>query len=49
VAWAIAVPTGGGIQYRAGVEFVNADKKKLGMFCTVYGGSPDPTLGAIDR
>lgn len=49
VAWAIAVPSGGAIEYRAGVEFVNPDKKKLAMFCTVYGSAPDPTLGAIDR
>jgi len=49
VAWAIAVPSGGSIQYRAGVEFVNPDKKQLTMFCTAHGGAPDPTLGAIDR
>lgn len=49
VAWAIAVPSGGSIQYRAGVEFVNPDRKQLGTFCTVYGGAPDPTLGAIDK
>jgi len=49
VAWAIAVPVGGSIQYRAGIEFVNPDKKQLTMFCTVYGGVPDPTLGTIDR
>lgn len=49
VAWAIAVPSGGSIQYRAGVEFVNPDKKQLTTFCTVHGGAPDPTLGAIDR
>ena len=49
VAWVIAVPSGGSIQYRAGIEFVNPDKKQLTMFCTVYGGVPDPTLGTIDR
>jgi hypothetical protein len=49
VAWAIAVPSGGSIQYRAGIEFVNPDKKQLAMFCTAFGGAPDPTLGAIDR
>ena len=49
VAWAIAVPSGGSIQYRAGLEFVNPERKQLTMFCTVYGGAPDPTLGAIDR
>ncbi len=49
VAWAIAVPGSGTIEYRAGVEFVNPDRKKLAMFCTVYGSAPDPTLGTIDR
>jgi len=49
VAWAIAVPSGGSMQYRAGIEFVNPDTKQLTMFCTVYGGEPDPTLGTIDR
>ena len=49
VAWAIAVPSGGAIHYRAGVEFVNPDRKQLTLFCNVYGGAPDPTLGAIDR
>lgn len=49
VAWAIAVPSGGSIQYRAGVEFVNPDKKRLAAFCSVHGGAPDPTLGAIER
>jgi hypothetical protein len=43
VAWAIAVPTGGGIHYRAGVEFVNPDKKKLSAFCEQHGAAPDPT------
>jgi hypothetical protein len=45
VAWAIAVPGGGVIQYRAGIEFVNPDKKKLSAFCGKHGGTPDPTLG----
>ena len=43
VAWAIAVPSGGSIQYRAGVEFVNADKKLLTAYCEKYGGTPDHT------
>jgi hypothetical protein len=43
VAWAIAVPSGGAIQYRAGVEFVNPDKKLLATYCEKYGGTPDPT------
>ena len=49
VAWAIAVPSGGSMQYRAGIEFVNPDRKQLTRFCTVYGGVPDHTLGTIDR
>ena len=44
VAWAIAVPTGGTIQYRAGIEFVNPDKQTLSEFCSRHGGTPDPTL-----
>src|SRR5687768_12676571 len=40
VAWAIAVPTGGAIQYRAGIEFVNPDKKKLKAFCEAHGAAP---------
>ena len=43
IAWAIAVPTAGAIQYRAGVEFVNPDKKKLKAFCENHGAAPDPT------
>ena len=49
VAWAIAMPSGGSIHYRAGVEFVNPDKKQLAMFCTVHGSAPDPTLGTVDQ
>jgi hypothetical protein len=48
VAWAIAVPSGGSIQYRAGIEFVNPDKRQLAMFCAVHGGAPDQTLGTVD-
>lgn len=44
VAWAIAVPDNGMIQYRAGVEFVNPDKQFLAAFCSKHGGAPDPTL-----
>jgi hypothetical protein len=46
VAWAIAVPTGGAIHYRAGVEFVKPDKKMLSEFCSRHGGTPDPTLSS---
>lgn len=45
-AWAIAVPAKGSITYRAGVEFVNPDKKKLAAYCAKYGGAPDPTLSS---
>jgi hypothetical protein len=47
VAWAIAIPGGGSIHYRAGIEFVNPDKQQLTRFCTAHGGAPDPTLGAV--
>ena len=46
VAWSIAVPGGGSIQYRAGVEFVNPDKNRLSQLCSKLGGAPDSTLGA---
>ena len=42
VAWAIAVPGGGAIQYRAGVEFVNPNQKQLADFCERHGVAPDP-------
>ena len=48
VAWAIAVPSGGAIQYRAGVEFVNPDKKQLTTYCEKHGGTPDPTTDRRD-
>lgn len=46
VAWSIAVPSGGSIQYRAGLEFINPDAKRLAALCARHGGAPDPTLGA---
>lgn len=46
VAWAIAVPDKGMIMYRAGIEFVNPDQKKLAAFCAKHGGAPDPTLSS---
>jgi hypothetical protein len=49
VAWATAVPTGGAIQYRAGIEFVNPDRATLAEFCTQHGGAPDSTLGVTAR
>lgn len=45
VAWAIAVPSGGSIQYRAGVEFVNPDQKHLAAFCAKYGEAADQVPG----
>lgn len=45
IAWAIGVPAGGTIQYRAGIEFVKADKQVLAAFCEKHGGTPDPILG----
>ena len=45
IAWAIGVPSGGTIQYRAGIEFVKADKQVLAAFCEKHGGTPDPILG----
>jgi hypothetical protein len=46
VAWSIALPSGGAIQYRAGLEFVGPDRARLSSYCTRFGGAPDPTLGA---
>ena len=48
IAWAIGVPAGGAIQYRAGIEFVKPDKQVLAEFCEKHGGKPD-TLGKTDR
>ena len=42
VAWVIAVPGGGAMQYRAGVEFVNPDQKMLAAFCKRNAAAPDP-------
>ena len=49
VAWAIAVPSGGAIHYRAGVEFVNPERQQLAAFCARHGGAPDLTMSATDR
>jgi hypothetical protein len=46
VAWAVAVPENGGMSYRAGIEFVNPETKKLAAYCAKYGGAPDPTLSS---
>ncbi|OFW38979.1 MAG: hypothetical protein A3J29_12355 [Acidobacteria bacterium RIFCSPLOWO2_12_FULL_67_14b] len=42
VAWSIAVPSGGTVQYRVGMEFVNPDSTRLAAFCTRFGDTPDP-------
>jgi hypothetical protein len=49
IAWAIGVPAGGTIQYRAGVEFVKPDKQVLAAFCEKHGGAPDPLLGKTEH
>lgn len=47
VAWSIAVPAGGTIQYRAGIEFVNPDSAGLKAFCTRFGIAPGPKPGTV--
>lgn len=47
VAWSIAVPAGGTIQYRAGIEFINPNAVGLSAFCARFGDAPDPKLGAV--
>ncbi|MDO8681227.1 MAG: PilZ domain-containing protein [Acidobacteriota bacterium] len=47
VAWSIAVPEGGTIQYRAGIEFINPNAVGLSAFCARFGGAPDTKLGAV--
>jgi PilZ domain len=41
VAWSIAVPSGGMIHYRAGLEFINPDAARLASLCARHGGAPD--------
>jgi hypothetical protein len=47
VAWSIAVPAGGAIQYRAGIEFINPNSVALSSFCARLGGAPDPKTGTV--
>ena len=47
VAWSIAVPAGGAIQYRAGIEFINPNSAALSSFCARLGGAPDPKTGTV--
>ena len=42
VVWSIAVPAGGTIQYRAGIQFANPDSAGLKAFCTRFGSAPGP-------
>jgi hypothetical protein len=41
VAWSAAEPASGGITYRAGLEFVNADACQIDEFCMRHIVSPD--------
>ena len=41
VAWSILVASGGVIQYRAGLEFINPDADRLAAYCAKFGGAPD--------
>lgn len=47
VAWSIAVPVGGAIKYRAGIEFINPNTVGLSAFCARFGGAPDLNSGAV--
>jgi hypothetical protein len=46
VVWSLAVPTGGTIQYRAGVKLAKPDTKWIDNYCVRFGGRPDLTFGA---
>lgn len=45
VAWSVIIPVGATVQYRAGVEFINPDTKRLEAFCERFGDPPDPNFG----
>lgn len=47
VAWSIAVPAAGAIQYRAGIEFINPNTVGLSAFCARFGGAPDTKTGTV--
>ena len=47
VAWSIAVPVSGAIQYRAGIEFINPNAVGLSAFCARFGDAPDAKLGGV--
>ena len=46
IIWSVAVPTGGSIQYRAGVKLSKPDTKWIESYCHQFGGPPDLTFGA---
>lgn len=46
IVWSVAVPTGGSIQYRAGLKLSHPDKKWIEGYCLQFGGRPDLTFGA---
>ena len=46
IVWSVAVPTGGSIQYRAGVKLSKPNAKWIESFCQQAGGRPDLTFGA---
>ncbi len=45
--WAIAMPVGPSIHYRAGVQFSKPDAKWIEAYCEQYGGRPDRTFDAV--
>jgi hypothetical protein len=45
IVWSVAVPSGGTIEYRAGVKLVNPDIAWLEEYCVRFGGRPDLTFG----
>ena len=47
VAWSIAVPAAGAIQYRAGIEFINPNAAGLSSFCARFGNARDPKTGTV--
>ena len=46
IVWSVAVPTGGSIEYRAGVKLSKPDTKWIESYCHQFRGRPDLTFGA---
>ncbi|TFH28553.1 MAG: hypothetical protein E4H00_08590 [Myxococcales bacterium] len=46
IVWSVAVPSGGSIQYRAGIKLTSPDATWIEDYCQQYGGRPDRTFGA---